>query len=153
VLIEPERSRPSDLPAADLPAAELQRRLEAVRLAAEGAVSWLESSSHYAALINGDGFVPVTARFDARDLAFLGSAREQLLGFAELGLRLVELHRPLDAGGITTDPASPILRCRSCMWRWPCPTFRTMAEVMGELPPQVLSSSGLRRRSRQATWQ
>lgn len=126
---------PPGTPSEQRAAADLRKQLEAVRLGAQGAASWLESSGHYAQLINRDGFVPVTARFDAQDLAFLGSAREQLLGFAELGLRLIELHQPLDAGGITTDPASPILRCRSCMWRWPCPTFRTMAEVVDELQP------------------
>jgi hypothetical protein len=120
-------------------AAGLHRQLAAIRLGAEGAASWLESSRHYAQLINRDGLVPVTARFDAQDLVFLGSAREQLLSLAELGLRLVDLHQPLDAGGITTDPASPILRCKSCMWRWPCPTFRIMAAVMDELQPQIPS--------------
>ena len=124
---------PATDPPADQRAADLREQLEAVRLGAAAAASWLESSRHYAALLNGDGFVPVTARFDAQDLAFLGSAREQLLRFAELGLRLAELHQPLDAGGITTDPASPILRCRSCMWRWPCPTFRVMSEVLDDL--------------------
>ena len=122
-------------PAPDQRLPELRERLEAIRLSAAGASSWLESSSHYARLINRGGFVPVNARFDARDLAFLGSAREQSLGFARLGLRVIELHRPLDAGGITSNPASPVLRCRSCMWRWPCPTFRVVAEVLDELPP------------------
>jgi hypothetical protein len=74
--------------------------------------------------------VPVTARFRAQDLAFLAEAREQMLGFAELGLRLIELHKPLDAGGVSSDTSAPVLRCRSCMWRWPCPTFRTLAEVL-----------------------
>ena len=131
----------------------LREHLEAVRLHAQHASSWLETSSHFARLINRDGVVPVTVRFSPHDLAFLAEAREQILQFTELAGRLIDLHQPLDAGGITTDPSSPIRRCRSCMWRWPCPTFRTMAEVMGELPPQVLASSGLRRRSRQATWQ
>lgn len=121
----------------DQRAAELRGRLEAIRLSARGASSWLQTSSHYASLINQAGFVPVTARFDARDLAFLGGAREQLLGFATLGLRIIDLHQPLDAGGITTDPASPILRCRTCMWRWPCPTIRVLAEVVDELPPAL----------------
>jgi len=104
---------------------ELQQR-------AAGAASWLESSDHYAQLLNSAGVVPVTARFDARDLAFLGRAREDLLSFADLGLRLADLHRPLDAGGTTSDPANPALRCRSCMWRWPCPTFRLLTEYLSD---------------------
>lgn len=113
----------------------LREHLEAVRLHAQHASSWLETSSHYARLVNRDGVVPVTARFTAHDLAFLAEARAEMLGFAELGLRLIELHQPLDAGGVTSDPAAPILRCRSCMWRWPCPTFRTLAEVLDGIRP------------------
>jgi hypothetical protein len=78
----------------------------------------------------------VTARFSADDLAFLAEAREEMLGFAELGLRLLELHQPLDAGGIASDASAPALRCRSCMWRWPCPTFRTIAEVLDSIRPR-----------------
>jgi hypothetical protein len=103
-----------------------------LRQRAAGAASWLESSDHYAQLLNSAGVVPVTARFDAHDLAFLGRAREDLLSFADLGLRLADLHRPLDAGGTTSDPANPALRCRSCMWRWPCPTFRLLTEYLAD---------------------
>jgi hypothetical protein len=113
----------------------LREHLEAVRLHAQGAASWLETSSHYARLVNRDGVVPVTARFSARDLAFLAEAREEMLGFAELGLRLIQLHHPLDAGGVSSDTSAPVLRCRSCMWRWPCPTFRTLAEVLDGIRP------------------
>jgi hypothetical protein len=131
---EPARAEPAKAdPAQPEPSAgRLREHLEAVRLHAQRASSWLETSSHYARLVNRDGVVPVTARFNAHDLAFLAEARAQMLGFAELGLRLIELHQPLDAGGVTSDPAAPILRCRSCMWRWPCPTFRTLAEVLDE---------------------
>lgn len=116
-------------------AGQLREHLETVRLHAQRASSWLETSSHYARLVNRDGVVPVTARFNAHDLAFLAEARAQMLGFAELGLRLIELHQPLDAGGVTSDPSAPVLRCRSCMWRWPCPTFRTLAEVLDGIQP------------------
>ena len=130
----PDREQPG--PAQPQPGAgELREHLETVRLQAQRASSWLETSSHYARLVNRDGVVPVTARFNAHDLAFLAEARAQLLGFAELGLRLIELHQPLDAGGVTSDPSAPILRCRSCMWRWPCPTFRTLAEVLDGIRP------------------
>ena len=115
---------------------QLRDHLEAVRLHAQRAASWLETSGHYARLINRDGVVPVTARFSADDLAFLAEAREEMLGFAELGLRLLELHQPLDAGGVASDAAAPALRCRSCMWRWPCPTFRTIAEVLDGIRPR-----------------
>jgi hypothetical protein len=98
------------------------------------ASSWLQSSRHYRGLLNRDGVVPVTARMTASDLAFLAEAREQMLRFSELTVRLIDLHQPLDAGGISTDPASPVRRCRSCMWRWPCPTFSILAEVVGQPP-------------------
>jgi hypothetical protein len=113
----------------------LREHLEAVRLHAQHASSWLETSSHFARLVNRDGVVPVTVRFSPHDLAFLAEAREEMLGFAELGLRLIELHQPLDAGEAASDPAASALRCRSCMWRWPCPTFRTLAEVLHGIRP------------------
>ena len=114
---------------------QLREHLEAVRLHAQHASSWLETSSHFARLVNRDGVVPVTVRFSPHDLAFLAEAREEMLGFAELGLRLIELHQPLDAGEAASDPAAAALRCRSCMWRWPCPTFRTLAEVLHGIRP------------------
>ena len=112
----------------------LRKHLDALRVRAANASSWLETSVQYARMVNRDGVVPVTARFSRDDIEFLGRAREEVLGFAELGLRLLELHAPLDAGGISTDPSSPILRCRSCMWRWPCPTFRMLTDAVSQLP-------------------
>jgi hypothetical protein len=112
----------------------LRKHLDALRVKAANASSWLETSAYYARMVNRDGVVPVTARFSRDDIEFLGRAREEVLGFAELGLRLLELHAPLDAGGISTDPSSPILRCRSCMWRWPCPTFRMLTDAVSQLP-------------------
>lgn len=125
----PAAARPEDRQRASL-----REHLDAVRVRAASASSWLEASVHYARLLNRDGVVPVTARFSRDDIEFLGRAREEVLGFAELGLRLLELHAPLDAGGISTDPFSPILRCRSCMWRWPCPTFRMLTDALSRLP-------------------
>ena len=122
-------------PEPDRRAAGLREHLEEIRSRALGAASWLETSQNYAQLLNAEGVVPVTARFDARDLAFLGQARQDLLAFAELGLRLADLHRPLDAGGTTSDPANPALRCRSCMWRWPCPTLRLITEMLTDHGP------------------
>jgi hypothetical protein len=121
-----------EAPETDRRIALLRDHLDEVRRRAAGATSWLETSRHYVRLLNTGGFVPVTARFDALDLMFLGRAREDLLGFAELGLRLTDLHRPLNAGGTSSDPGNPALRCRNCMWRWPCPTFRIMSEVLAE---------------------
>jgi hypothetical protein len=112
----------------------LRKQLDALRVRAASAASWQEASQHYARLVNSDGVVPVTARFTRDDIEFLGRAREEVLGLAELGLRLLDLHAPLDAGGISTDPSSPIMRCRSCMWRWPCPTFSLLNETVGQLP-------------------
>jgi hypothetical protein len=111
----------------------LQQYLETLRQRAEGATSWLGTSKHFADLLNRDGVVPVTARFTAGDLAFLASAREELLRFAELGLRLAELHQPQEASPLISDPASQFQRCGSCMWRWPCPTFRILDEVLAGL--------------------
>jgi hypothetical protein len=116
--------------------ARIRDDVEGLRLRASVAASWLETSAHYAQLINRAGVVPVTARFSREDLMFLGEARGQMLRFAELTLRLIDLHQPGDAGGITTLPSSPILRCRSCMWRWPCPTFSIVAEVMDRPAPR-----------------
>ncbi len=127
----PEPSPPE--PDAGGRAETLRQYLESVRRRAQSAASWLESSRHYARLINRDGVVPVTARFSSEDLAFLAGAREELLGFAELGLRLADLHQPLEAGAIAGEEPSQI-RCRSCMWRWPCPTFRILDEVLADAP-------------------
>ena len=121
-------------PAGVRPGARLWARLEAVRFRAQGAVSWLQTSSHYVRLINRDGVVPVTARFTIDDLAFLGNARGELLSLAEAGLRLVALHQPLDGAGDQSDQA----RCRSCMWRWPCPSFQILAEALDDTDPAPL---------------
>jgi hypothetical protein len=112
----------------------LRQYLESVRWRAHAASSWLETSRHYAQLINRDGVVPVTARFRGEDLAFLARAREELLSFAELGLRLADLHQPLEADSIASDPSGQVQRCRSCMWRWPCPTFRILDELLAGDP-------------------
>ncbi len=124
---------PGPAPQAPVPdgrADTLRQYLEALRLRAQAAASWLKSSNHYMELLNREGFVPVTARFTAEDLAFLADAREELLRFAELGLRLAELHQPQEVSAITSDPAGQFHRCGSCMWRWPCPTFRILDEVL-----------------------
>lgn len=85
-------------------------------------------------LVNREGFVPVRARLAREDIVFLAGAREEVIAFCEMGLRLMELHRPHDAGGISSDPDNPVRRCRACMWRWPCPTFRTIEETVNRPP-------------------
>ncbi len=122
-------------PDVDQQRARIRADMEGLRARAESASSWLQSSRHYSRLINREGVVPLSARMTPGDLAFLAEAREQVLQFTELADRLIDLHQPLDAGGITTDPSSPIRRCRSCMWRWPCPTFSILAEVVDRPPP------------------
>lgn len=109
----------------------LRERLEAILIRAEKATSWHDEAGHLRGLLNHEGYVPIRTRLASEDLDFLAEARDDLLTFAELGLRLLDLHQPRDAGGITSDTAHPILRCRSCMWRWPCPTYRAMSESFG----------------------
>ncbi len=112
----------------------VREMLEAILTSTEKASSWHDEAGRLRTLLNNDGYVPVRARLASEDLDFLGMARDNMLTFAELGLRLLDLHQPRDAGGITSDTAHPILRCRSCMWRWPCPTFRAMSESFGATP-------------------
>ena len=130
----PDPGPASWAPDVDQQRARIRGEMEELRSRAQAASSWLESSRHYSRLINREGVVPVNARMTPSDLAFLAEAREQMLQFTELAGRLIDLHQPLDAGGITSDPSSPIRRCRSCMWRWPCPTFSILAEVVDRPP-------------------
>ncbi|WP_433248511.1 hypothetical protein ACQPYK_00650 [Streptosporangium sp. CA-135522] len=109
----------------------LREHLESMITRTEKATSWHDAANSLRSLVNREGYVPIRTRLASEDLDFLEGAREELLGFAALGVRLLDLHQPRDAGGITSDAAHPILRCRSCMWRWPCPTFRAMAESFG----------------------
>ncbi|WP_052422706.1 hypothetical protein [Nonomuraea candida] len=111
----------------------LRERLETILISTEKATSWHDEAGRLRALVNHEGYVPIRTRLAVEDLDFLATARTELLRFSELGLRLLDLHQPRDAGGITSDTAHPILRCRSCMWRWPCPTFRAMSESFGAL--------------------
>jgi hypothetical protein len=118
-----ERVAPEpDGPAPDRRLAELNEHLAEIRRRAAGATSWLESSEHYARLLNAEGFVPVTARFDARDLMFLGRAREDLLAFAELGARVAAgpaATRPIPScAAVTACGAGPARRsgCSSSSW-------------------------------------
>lgn len=85
-------------------------------------------------LVNHEGFVPVKARLSREDIVFLAVARDDVTALCEMGLRLIDLHQPRDGGGITSNPGNPLLRCRACMWRWPCPTFRAIEDAVGRPP-------------------
>ncbi|MEU8344454.1 hypothetical protein SAMN05443665_103642 [Actinomadura meyerae] len=117
-------------PKADPRETRLRERLEAIRTRSAKSSSWRTSTQLLSRLVNRNGFVPVRTRLSREDLAFLAGAREEVIAFADLGVRLLDLHRPQEAGGITSDPDRPIRRCRACMSRWPCPTFRTIAETL-----------------------
>ncbi|GAA2119982.1 hypothetical protein [Actinomadura napierensis] len=108
----------------------LRERLETIRARSAKSTPWRTSTQYLARLVNRDGYVPVRTRLAREDLAFLAGARDEVLALAELGVRILDLHRPQEAGGITSDPDSPIRRCRACMWRWPCPTFRALDESL-----------------------
>ncbi|GAA4522001.1 MULTISPECIES: hypothetical protein [Nonomuraea] len=116
----------------------IREQLEAILIRSEKATSWHDEAARLRGLVNHEGYVPVRTKLAGEDLDFLSGARDELLMFSELGLRLLDLHQPRDAGGITSDAAHPILRCRSCMWRWPCPTFRAMSESFGSTCESIL---------------
>lgn len=108
----------------------LRERLQAIRARAEKSSPWRGVTQYFSRLINQEGFVPIKTRLSREDLVFLAGARDDAIAFAELGLRLLELHQPRDAGGISSDPDNPIQRCRACMWRWPCPTYRAIEDAL-----------------------
>jgi hypothetical protein len=112
----------------------LRERLEIIRTRSQKSSSWRSMAQYVARLVNREGFVPVKAKLSHEDIRFLASARDDVIAFCEMGLRLLDLHRPCDAGGISSDPASPIRRCRACMWRWPCPTVRAVEEAVDRPP-------------------
>jgi hypothetical protein len=121
----------------------MRERLEGILARTEKARAWGDAALPLRPLINRDGYVPIRTRLSVDDLDLLTGARTELLCFSELGLRLLDLHQPRDAGGITSDAAHPILRCRSCMWRWPCPTFRAMSEALAALPSYEPASGSI----------
>lgn len=113
--------------------ARLQERLDAVRHRAESATAWKSVTYYVGRLANRNGYTPVTARLSHDDLAFLTHARDDVLTLAHLGLRLLELHEPRDAGAVSSTDR-PVLRCRTCMWRWPCPTYKALREALPDDP-------------------
>lgn len=107
----------------------LRERLHFVGRRAERATAWRSVTYYVGKLVNRDGYAPVTARLSREDLAFLTHARDDVLMFTRLGLRLLELHEPRDAGALTSSE-HPVLRCRTCMGRWPCPTFKAIRDAL-----------------------
>jgi hypothetical protein len=112
----------------------LRERLETMRSRSEKSTSWRAMTQYLARVTNRDGFVPIKTRLSREDITFLASAREEIIAFADLGLRILELHQPREADGITSDPGNPIRRCRACMWRWPCPTLQAVDEAIVRHP-------------------
>ena len=131
-----ERLISSALPPLHRRGAKLRSYLEEVRRRAYGASAWLDARDRQEARHAGSaGLTPAGADADERELLRL--ARDDLAGFADLGLRLLELHQPMDLGAGTGDPSSSVPRCLTCMWRWPCPTFLTLAEIAENGPEQA----------------
>ncbi len=87
----------------------LRERLEAIFIRTEKAAPWHDEAARLRGLVNHEGYVPVRTKLAGEDLDFLAGARDELLRFSELGLRLLDLHQPRDAGA---SPATP--RIRSC---------------------------------------
>lgn len=114
--------------------ARLRERLEVVRTRSQKSSSWRTMTYYLTSLVNREGVVPIKARLTREDLRFLASARDEMIAFCDLGLRLLDLHQPRDAGGISSDPRNPIRRCRACMWHWPCPTVRALEETLDRPP-------------------
>jgi hypothetical protein len=112
----------------------VRERIEAIRTRSEKSSSWRSMTQYISRLVNREGFVPVKARLAREDIVFLASARDDVIGMCEMALRVIELHQPRDAGGITSDTGHPLCRCRACMWRWPCPTFRAIQDALRRAP-------------------
>ena len=127
---------PGQPPAGQVPpdqrAARLWNYLDEVRRRADDASARLDDRS--AGQAGSAGLTPATAAAGAGEPELLRMARDDLAGFADLGLRLLELHQPMDLGA--GDPSSSVTACLSCMSPWPCPTFRTLAEIIESGPEQ-----------------
>src|SRR3954471_21756787 len=76
----------------------LRERLEIIRTRSQKSSSWRSVTHYFSGLVNREGVVPVKARLSREDLRFLASARDEVMAFCELGLRLLDLHQPRDGG-------------------------------------------------------
>jgi putative ABC transport system ATP-binding protein len=131
-----ERLISSALPPMHRRGARLRSYLDEVRRRAYQASAWLDARDRQAQQAGPAGLSPA-AEASAGERELLRLARDDLAGFADLGLRLLELHQPMDLGAGTGDPSSSVPRCLTCMWRWPCPTFLILAEIMENGPGQA----------------
>ena len=132
-----ERLNSAALPPLHRRGARLRRYLEEVRRRADEGSAWLDARDRQEPQHASPAGLAPAAAADAADRELFRLARDDLAGFADLGLRLLELHQPMDLGAGTGDPASSVPRCLTCMWRWPCPTFLTLAEIMEDGPEQA----------------
>ena len=121
---------PTTDPDAESPEVRLRERLEEIRARSVKSTSWRETTQYLSRLVNRAGYVPVHTRLSRGDLAFLAGARDEVAALADLGIPLPDLHRPQESGGLSSDPAYRIRRCRTCMGRWPCPTLRVISETL-----------------------
>jgi hypothetical protein len=121
-------------PPTEAAADQLRERLRAARRRARSAASWAGVSRRLGPLLNRDQVVPVSARLTAEDLYFLDGARGEVLALTGVALRMAELHRPLEDSGAGCDPTGAGPRCKNCMWRWPCPTFRILSQILDPGP-------------------
>ncbi|WP_017623355.1 hypothetical protein [Nocardiopsis chromatogenes] len=103
----------------------LRLYIEGVRERADRAVPWGPDTVGVPRQSCDSGLLRIN------DVAFYANARHEISAFAGLCLNLLSLHRPRDGGGISSAPAPAVQRCRCCMLRWPCPTIREMAELLG----------------------
>ncbi|MFD0851608.1 hypothetical protein ACFQ07_05230, partial [Actinomadura adrarensis] len=70
--------------------ARLRERLETIRARSAKSTSWRESTKYLSRLVNRSGHVPIKARLSRADLAFMAGARDEVIAFAELGIRLLD---------------------------------------------------------------
>lgn len=105
--------------------------METIHARSEKSTSWRSTVCYLLRLVNRDGLVPVRTRLTREDLLFLAEAREDTVVLSEMALRVLHLHRPRQSGGLSSDPASPLRRCHTCMTSWPCSTYRVLSESLG----------------------
>jgi len=120
VRISPDRQR-----------SRIRERLETIHARSEKSTSWRTGARFLLQLVNRDGLVPVRTRLTREDLLFLSEAREDVAALSQMALRVLALHRPRQGGGLSSDPDTPLRRCRTCMTSWPCSTYRALSEPLG----------------------
>ncbi|TDQ52149.1 hypothetical protein EV190_108131 [Actinorugispora endophytica] len=102
----------------------LRMYVEGVLERADRAVPWGPETVGVPASAGGSALMRLN------DVAFYANARQEVSAFAALCLNLLALHRPRDAGGVSSGPACALRRCNCCMLRWPCPTVQEMTGLL-----------------------